>query len=317
MSNEQQLRTDAETIADALDDEFTQGRVSNHTGRKAATQLRMMSAALSQPSTQPNTEVDTGPLVLREVFALCEATEEQTVTPKPLGESGAFFRGRKFEAKSIRKAIGTWFQDEFCGMSFMGEPATQSQPSPVGTVSDEQLPPLPNADAYQFQHNETGQTMFIDGQQVEWGFEANNPRLHKIGGAYTAEQMREYAKCALLALKPEQVLQCGHHISLAINSSESGEFLYCDLCDARSQRNDAQQMERELSEELAAHSAMFGETNPAPVAQVHDKKPRGWLCELAQEDGTIRTQFVEEDPSLTLWNDIGEPTPVHVTPLFD
>lgn len=167
--------------------------------------------------------------------------------------------------------------------------ATQSQPSPVVPVSDEWMNKI--------------------------GFLATGIRSAPSDDA--AQELIDQIRSTLLALKPEQVLQCGHHISLAINSSESGEFLYCDLCDARSQRNDAQQMERELSEELAAHSAMFGETNPAPVAQVHDKKPRGWLCELAQEDGTIRTQFVEEDPSLTLWNDIGEPTPVHVTPLFD
>jgi len=55
-------------------------------------------------------------------------------------------------------------------------------------------PALPEPDSYMFQHDETGQTMFVDSQQVEWGFEANNPRLHKIGGAYTADQLRTYAK---------------------------------------------------------------------------------------------------------------------------
>ena len=58
------------------------------------------------------------------------------------------------------------------------------------------LPPLPEPDSYLFQHDETGQTMFVDSQQVEWGFEKNNPRLHKIGGAFTEKQLQDYARQA-------------------------------------------------------------------------------------------------------------------------
>ena len=50
---------------------------------------------------------------------------------------------------------------------------------------------LPEPDSYLFQHEDTGQTMFVDAQQVEWGFEANNPRLHKVSGVYTEQQVRE------------------------------------------------------------------------------------------------------------------------------
>lgn len=49
----------------------------------------------------------------------------------------------------------------------------------------------PEPDSYLFQHEDTGQTMFVDAQQVEWGFEANNPRLHKVSGVYTEQQVRE------------------------------------------------------------------------------------------------------------------------------
>lgn len=49
---------------------------------------------------------------------------------------------------------------------------------------------LPEPDAYLFQHEDTGQTMFVEAQQVEWGFEANNPRLQKISGVYTEQQVR-------------------------------------------------------------------------------------------------------------------------------
>lgn len=45
-------------------------------------------------------------------------------------------------------------------------------------------------------------------------------------------------------------------------------------------------------------------------------KPRAWLCELAEEDGTTRTQFVEEDPEGLRWNDSGEPSPYRTTPLL-
>ena len=69
-------------------------------------------------------------------------------------------------------------------------------------MTPNQLPPLPEPDSYQFQHDETGQTMFVDRQQVEWGFEANNPRLHKIGGAFAADQMHAYALAALAQQEP-------------------------------------------------------------------------------------------------------------------
>ena len=38
-------QTEAQLLADALDDEFAQGRISNHTGRKAAAELRRLEAA--------------------------------------------------------------------------------------------------------------------------------------------------------------------------------------------------------------------------------------------------------------------------------
>lgn len=38
---------------------------------------------------------------------------------------------------------------------------------------------------YLFQHEETGLTTVVDVQQVDWGFEKNNPRHQKIGPVYT------------------------------------------------------------------------------------------------------------------------------------
>jgi hypothetical protein len=37
-------KSEALRLADALDDEFVQGRISNHTGRKAAAELRRLHA---------------------------------------------------------------------------------------------------------------------------------------------------------------------------------------------------------------------------------------------------------------------------------
>ena len=45
--------------------------------------------------------------------------------------------------------------------------------------------------AWMFQHEETGRIMFVEAQQLEWGFEKGNPRLKKIGPIYTTPQQRK------------------------------------------------------------------------------------------------------------------------------
>ena len=45
--------------------------------------------------------------------------------------------------------------------------------------------PVQEPIGYLFQHEETGLTTVVDVQQVEWGFEKNNPRHQKIGPVYT------------------------------------------------------------------------------------------------------------------------------------
>jgi hypothetical protein len=52
--------------------------------------------------------------------------------------------------------------------------ALKAQPAPVQE-------PI----GYLFQHEETGLTTVVDVQQVEWGFEKNNPRHQNIGPVYT------------------------------------------------------------------------------------------------------------------------------------
>ena len=70
--------------------------------------------------SEPSADV----LLLREMFALCEATEEECADI-----DDHFKRGRAFEAKRIRRAIGTWYQDTFCGRTHMGEPVPHPAPS--------------------------------------------------------------------------------------------------------------------------------------------------------------------------------------------
>ena len=87
----------------------------------------------------PNNDLE---LLLRQVFAFCEATEDATeVEPKNEHQRG-FDKGRRFEAKQIRRSIGDWFQAEFCGRSFMGEPvvaAAPEAPQPRRRLSDEEV----------------------------------------------------------------------------------------------------------------------------------------------------------------------------------
>ena len=70
--------------------------------------------------------------LLREVFMLCEATEEIEAT-------NDFMRGRVFEAKGIRRGIGTWYQDTFCGRSYMGEPVIPAAPLDAKALRAEAL----------------------------------------------------------------------------------------------------------------------------------------------------------------------------------
>jgi len=60
-------------------------------------------------------------------------------------------------------------------------------------------------------------------------------------------------------------LKCGHHKSLMLLSAETGQPLYCELCDAISGRRDAELMEAELRAKLAALAA-----SPQPAV------PEGW-----------------------------------------
>lgn len=46
--------------------------------------------------------------------------------------------------------------------------------------------------AWLFQHEDTGLTDCVDVQQVEWGFEKNNPRWQKVAPLYTTPPHRKW-----------------------------------------------------------------------------------------------------------------------------
>lgn len=67
--------------------------------------------------------------------------------------------------------------------------ALQSQKPKGNQMNTHDKVELPEPDSYLFQHEETGLTQYVDRQQVEWGFEKNNPRWQKISGAFTEKQV--------------------------------------------------------------------------------------------------------------------------------
>ena len=56
---------------------------------------------------------------------------------------------------------------------------------------------------------------------------------------------------------------------------------------------------------------------PPDVAPNQTPTPRAWLCELVQEDDSVKTMFVEQDPAGLRFGDVGEPSPFRVTKLYD
>lgn len=74
--------------------------------------------------------------------------------------------------------------------------------------------------AWMFQHEDTGMVSIIDLQQIEWGYEAANPRWKKVSALYTTPQPVNtkpiaavkgwfHGECIIQALDPEAVLPAG------------------------------------------------------------------------------------------------------------
>lgn len=75
-------------------------------------------------------------------------------------------------------------------------------------------------------------------------------------------ELCELVRKAAVPTEAEPAQPCGHPESLLLKSAETGEPLYCEACDDKSGRRDAEQRETELlaanqalREEIAAHNA--------------------------------------------------------------
>jgi len=74
--------------------------------------------------------------------------------------------------------------------------------SKKAAAQDKVAQPAQEPVAWMFQHEETGRTMCVDAQQLEWGFEKGNPRLKKIAPLYTTPPQRTW-----VSLTDEEVNQ--------------------------------------------------------------------------------------------------------------
>ena len=76
--------------------------------------------------------------------------------------------------------------------------------------------PEPEPVAWLFQNEETGLTECVDTQQVEWGFEKNNPRWQKIAPLYTAPPQREWQGLTDEEIGMLTVFDGLHHIEVPL-----------------------------------------------------------------------------------------------------
>ena len=130
--------------------------------------------------------------------------------------------------------------------------------------------------------------------------EAEIARRHGIGGELIiARRERDEAHNELAALRERveravAALECGHPASLMLHSAETGEPLYCELCDMRSQRNDAVQMEEHYKAERDALRERVARLVGA-IEKVQDIAGRdirslhGYAASLVQIIGVTRT----------------------------
>lgn len=98
---------------------------------------------------------------------------------------------------------------------------------------------------------------------------------------YLATQEVPYSGVrAALDSQAAERLSCGHPAELMQYSAETGAPLYCELCDDKSGRRDAERREMELQAELAALRASAAEAVRKLQAAV---EADGWCQECALE----------------------------------
>lgn len=111
---------------------------------------------------------------------------------------------------------------------------------------------------YLFQHEDTGLTQVVDVQQVEWGFEKNNPRWQKISPVYAAPVSAPYPRAQALE-EAAQVVE--RRIRIAPSNTKAFRA-YQDAC--RHVLNDL----RALSSQTVADGWLPIETAPKDGTEI-------------------------------------------------
>jgi hypothetical protein len=90
--------------------------------------------------------------------------------------------------------------------------------------------------AWMFQHDETGRATFATEQDIAWGFEENNPRLHKICPLYTHRQHSGLVSVKTCEWEQEEDgfdiyhTQCGETFELGFGTPVGHEYEFCCYC---------------------------------------------------------------------------------------
>ena len=100
-----------------------------------------------------------------------------------------------------------------------------------------------------------GRQLAIDAAEIKGRLLQHMKRIDAAGDQLVAGQPErcclDYPRCDCNSPpEPDNALACGHPSSLLLRSAETGEALYCELCDDKSGRRDAVQCETELRAEV-------------------------------------------------------------------
>ena len=112
------------------------------------------------------------------------------------------------------------------------------------------------------------------------------------------ERLREDHEAELAALRAEKVSQCGHPSSLMLRSAEAGKVLYCELCDERKRRRDAESME-EHYKARAEKAEAERDAGMVAVKAMHKLLDRDWA--IVDRDITLRCESHDQ-----AWNYLHE-----------
>lgn len=115
-----------------------------------------------------------------------DCTEARTMSGKP---SDIFIAAIERKIAAQTQTVPKWVDDppDIEQGQMMNPEWAKAQMQATAKVV---LPTWMEPAAFIFQHEETGRVQLVDVQQVEWGFEKNNPRLKNVGAIFTADQVK-------------------------------------------------------------------------------------------------------------------------------